>query len=81
MMRMSKQPPIQITNQTRNCILAAHGDLARSFWARNETPQEKTLIEQAFDSTFATSTTVADTQNGMFFLCTAMLASLDSQKY
>lgn len=55
--------------------------LARSFWARNETAQEKTLIQQAFDSSFSSSTTVADTQSGMMFLCTAMLSSLDAHKY
>jgi uncharacterized protein len=31
---MPDQPTIRITNQTRECLLAAHGELARSFWAR-----------------------------------------------
>ena len=31
---MPKQSTIEITNQTRDCILAARGELARSFWAR-----------------------------------------------
>ena len=31
---MPKQSTIQITNQTRECVLAAHGEVARSFWAR-----------------------------------------------
>jgi len=31
---MPEQPTIQIKNQTRNCVLAAHSELARSFWAR-----------------------------------------------
>lgn len=55
--------------------------LARSLWARNETPQEKTLILTSFDTSFAASTTVNDTQSGMMFLCTAMLAALDAHKY
>jgi len=31
---MPKQPTIQITNQTRDRMLAARGELALSFWAR-----------------------------------------------
>ena len=31
---MPKQSTVEITNQTRDCILAARGELARSFWAR-----------------------------------------------
>ena len=31
---MPKQSAIEITNQTRDCVLAARGELARSFWAR-----------------------------------------------
>ena len=31
---MAKQSTIEITNQTRGCVLAADGELARSFWAR-----------------------------------------------
>ena len=31
---MSNQPPIRITNQTRDRVLAARAELARSFWAR-----------------------------------------------
>jgi len=31
---MPEQSTIQITNQTRDCLLAARGELARSFWAR-----------------------------------------------
>lgn len=31
---MPKQPSIQIKNRTRDCVLAAHAELARSFWAR-----------------------------------------------
>ncbi|MES2962840.1 MAG: hypothetical protein V4760_03045 [Bdellovibrionota bacterium] len=54
--------------------------LARSFWGRNETAQEKTLILSSFNGTF-TSATAADTQSGAMFLCTAMLSSLDAHKY
>jgi uncharacterized membrane protein (UPF0127 family) len=31
---MAGQSTIQITNQTRDCVLADRGELARSFWAR-----------------------------------------------
>jgi len=31
---MPEPSTIQIKNQTRNCVLAARGELARSFWAR-----------------------------------------------
>jgi len=31
---MTERLTIRITNQTRDCILAAHAELARSFWAR-----------------------------------------------
>ncbi|MEK7357204.1 MAG: hypothetical protein AAB250_12195 [Bdellovibrionota bacterium] len=54
--------------------------LARSFWARNETPQEKALILSALNGQF-TSTVAADTNNAAMFVCTAMLSSLDAHKY
>ena len=31
---MPERSTIQITNQTRDCVLATRGELARSFWAR-----------------------------------------------
>ncbi|HJZ49648.1 MAG TPA: DUF192 domain-containing protein [Roseiflexaceae bacterium] len=31
---MPERSIIQITNQTRDCVLATRGELARSFWAR-----------------------------------------------
>jgi hypothetical protein len=54
--------------------------LARSFWGRNESAQEKALILSSFNGTF-TSATVGDTLGATMFLCTAMLSSLDAHKY
>ena len=54
--------------------------LARAVWARNETPTEHAAIRASMDASF-TSTTVADTANEMLFACTAMIASLDAQRY
>ena len=54
--------------------------LARNFWSRNETAQELTLIKSSLNTTF-TSATAADTKKEALYLCTAMIASTDAQKY
>lgn len=55
--------------------------MARSFWGRNETPQEKTIIRAAIDQAFSGAEDKgAQTEASMLFTCSAMLASLDAQK-
>jgi hypothetical protein len=55
--------------------------MARSFWGRNETPQEKTVIVAAMDDAFsAASDNGTETENEMLFVCTALLSSLDTHK-
>ena len=54
--------------------------LARNLWGRNETPQELTVIKSAVDQSF-TGSVAADTRKEMLFLCIAMIASTDAQKY
>jgi hypothetical protein len=55
--------------------------MARSFWARNESGQEKILIRSTVDEVFAGKTTTADTQKAAMFLCTAMMSSLKAHTY
>lgn len=69
--------PASISAATKDDMIRR---LARSFWARNESVQEKALILAAFNGQF-TSATTADTPRAAMFLCSAMLSSLDAHKY
>ncbi len=55
--------------------------MARSFWSRNETTQEKIMIESGVTEAFGGSSTAGDTRNQMLFTCIAMLGSLDAHKF
>lgn len=55
--------------------------MARSFWSRNETSQEKLLIRENVIDAFQNKTAASETKNQMLYLCIAMLASLDAHKY
>lgn len=55
--------------------------MARSFWSRNETTQEKMMIASGVSEAFAGLSTAADTRNQMLFTCIAMLGSLDAHKF
>lgn len=69
--------PASVVDSTQNDVIRR---LARSFWARNETPQELVLIKSALSDSFS-GTTAGDTRKEMLFLCTAMISSTDAQKY
>jgi uncharacterized membrane protein (UPF0127 family) len=45
---MAEQSIIQITNQTRDCVLAARGELARSFWARGRGLMGRAALPEGF---------------------------------
>ncbi len=45
---MAQQPTIEITNQTRDCVLAGHGELARSFWARGRGLMGRTSLPDGY---------------------------------
>jgi uncharacterized membrane protein (UPF0127 family) len=45
---MSKQSTIQILNQTRDCVLAARGELARSFWARGRGLMGRVALPESY---------------------------------
>lgn len=59
--------------------------MARSFWARNESGQEKILIRSALDSVFTNDTATNGGTNSSdraaLFLCTTMLSSLKANTY
>ncbi len=65
--------PAQITDAARNDAIRR---LARSAWARNETPEELALIKSGMAS--VPGTAAADVDRQMLFACTTILASLDS---
>ena len=69
--------PSSFADAARNDVIRR---MARSFWDRNETAQELTLIKASLDSSWS-GTTVADTKKEMIYLCTAMMSSTDAQKY
>lgn len=69
--------PASVAASTKDDVIRR---LARSFWGRNETAQELTLIKSAIDESFS-GATVADTRKEMLFACTAMIASTDAQRY
>ena len=55
--------------------------MARSFWARNESGQEKILIRSTLDSVFNGGTNAESTEDAALFLCTTMLSSLKANVY
>lgn len=69
--------PASIAVTTKNDVVRR---LARNFWGRNESAQELTLIKGSLDESFSGATS-ADTRKAMLYVCTAMLASTDAQKY
>ena len=48
MLLMPKQSTIQIKNQTRDRVLAASGELARSFWARGRGLMGRTSLPDSY---------------------------------
>ena len=45
---MRERSTIQIKNMTRDCILAARGELARSFWARGRGLMGRTSLPESY---------------------------------
>ena len=45
---MPKQSTIRITNQTRDCVLAARAELARSFWARGRGLMGRATLPESY---------------------------------
>jgi hypothetical protein len=54
--------------------------MARSFWGRNESESERSMIREALDEAFPQTTTTAQKERAMLYACTAMLAALDAHK-
>ena len=65
--------PIALTGSIEDDVIRR---LARSAWARNETPDEATAIKTALGIFSGTATT--DTSRAMLMTCSAMLASLET---
>lgn len=69
--------PASISSAAKDDVIRR---MARSFWGRNETTQEKAVIRSELDAAFTgVANTGAQTENAMLFTCAAMLASLDAQ--
>jgi uncharacterized protein len=45
---MPEQSTIEIRNQTRDCVLAARGELARSFWARGRGLMGRAMLPEGY---------------------------------
>jgi hypothetical protein len=69
--------PASVTANMKSDVIRR---LARNFWGRNESAAESLLIKTAIDGSFS-GATASDTRNEMLYLCTAMIASTDAQKY
>jgi hypothetical protein len=70
--------PVSLTNAIKDDVVRR---LARSLWGRNETADEKILLKAAIDEAFTPSSTDnKQTKAEMLFICSSMLASLESQK-
>lgn len=54
--------------------------MARAFWARSETIQEKAVISSTLNTDFGSLTAAASSAQVALAACTVVLASLDSQK-
>jgi hypothetical protein len=60
--------------------------MARNFWGRNETPAERTVIKSSLDAALVDprrpgASDAAETEDGLIFTCSAMLASLDAVRF